>query len=811
MTANPDNEDIREDLAAIAAWGDPDPVPSPAEFADRPLVHGASSRTTSRRGWVASGAAAVFVLFVGVLAVRLANGDGDVDVDTAGPPGAAASLPVAPCADVDRFAQRMGNLGIVYDYNPSDSARDLATATDVVVQGDLVGVREESDSGSSFVVFDFTVAQSSQPTIGGGDQIQVNVEFGPASVPYGDIAGSFTPRIPAVLFLHSSGGPGGWTPALEGFWVACGADDSASSAREEPFWDHDGTLGELFASVADDDPEQVAPDDVLLALGFVADDVLFGVDCTLVPEPRLGDRLGPVDLNDGQHGESSTIIDVDPIDARAIEIASPCERPDGWYLALRPGLTPIELQRILGKVVSADSVVSEVSELTEAQRQRIDDDDAVGFLDCTIQGTRTWDYGPINESVQRDDAPVDGLVTALEEVFADDALTALPIVGWIHLTDDNPSTALFLATNERGEWLGVVHVGGRADLGVWRPNSITSCQRIDDISPESDSSETPGPEVAMCAGIEPFLGGEPLHGTMEFGDAWPVLDDDLVLSNGFEIVAFNDGAVRGTLLHAESHPPDASVFVDGSGGLVLQARDRILHIRADRTTATLTLEDDTDSLSFPGYQLFGTAQVEDKWLAYAINAPAEPFEVGEGNLVLLPLDGGTEQIVTKVVQEEGGALPLFDRANQVFVLDWGSLGDRWITGVTITGDIIDLPWNQWSEAAVYELDRVVVGVNGWQAYRGIHDQQGNLTLEGFDSSSGATVYPRETLPIGLSGFEQSIRRLIPLEDRVVISADTIDGPCTRIVGPDGSYVDLPFRGFASPPVGQYGLGNEPSE
>jgi hypothetical protein len=307
--------------------------------------------------------------------------------------------------------------------------------------------------------------------------------------------------------------------------------------------------------------------------------------------------------------------------------------------------------------------------------------------------------------------------------------------------------------------------------------------------------------VAMCVSIEPFAGGEPQHGTFLFGDAWPVLEDDLILNDGFAVTAFNDGEVRGHLLTGDFHGlAGPAVFVDGSGGLVVQGRFAITHVRADQTVVELAKHEDDDPWAFPGYELHGTAEIDGEWYAYATHAPANAYETGEGDLVLMPLDGRPERIVTQVVQEEGGATARFDAANGVFVLDWGSLGDRWITAVTPTGEPVELPWNKW-ETPSEAIDPVVVGVNGWQAYRGIHDSTGVLTVEGFDSATGDTVYPSTSVS---TGPEASITRLLPLEDRLVVSASTPDGPCTRIFGPDQSFIDLPVRGHASPPVGLYG-------
>lgn len=314
---------------------------------------------------------------------------------------------------------------------------------------------------------------------------------------------------------------------------------------------------------------------------------------------------------------------------------------------------------------------------------------------------------------------------------------------------------------------------------------------------EPDSSRTiPSTTIPMCSALDPVPTAVSA-GPIRLGDAWPVLEDDVLLSSDTAVIALNDGEVRGAVLIGDVVTP---AHADGAGGLVVQTPSGLVHVAASGSLATLRA--DANGLDFPGYVLHGTAEIDAEWVAFATLAPQDPFEIGEGDLVLVPLNGGPDRVVGQVMQEEGGARPDFDGEN--FILRWGSLGETWVRGVDLGGEAVDLPWNSYETPAFLE-DELIIGAHGWQVYTGLFDPStGVLQLSGFDGSRGDLVFPLGAVHLGPGVTNLSI---LPLEDRVFVSADTPDGPCTRVVLGDGEFTDVPFRGRATGPVRLYGVGD----
>lgn len=133
--------------------------------------------------------------------------------------------------------------------------------------------------------------------------------------------------------------------------------------------------------------------------------------------------------------------------------------------------------------IDATSLVAGSRPLTDAEYDRLDDDDGTGILDCEPEGSSQWDYGPIDESETRGQVPADGLAEGIRQILEDstsDGGPQLPLAGWVELTDDNETIALFLAIDESGAWLAHANIGGSSEAGVWRPNRITYCTRLAD-------------------------------------------------------------------------------------------------------------------------------------------------------------------------------------------------------------------------------------------------------------------------------------------------------------------------------------------
>lgn len=125
--------------------------------------------------------------------------------------------------DLDRFMSEMSNLGITYDYDPSESPADLRDMADLVVEGALVDITEASDE----LVFTVDVAAVLKGDRSAeSDQIRFALGFNPAERTFGDIADGFTPGLRGVFFLVS---PPTGQPAL---WYPLGGDVVAHSAEQ---------------------------------------------------------------------------------------------------------------------------------------------------------------------------------------------------------------------------------------------------------------------------------------------------------------------------------------------------------------------------------------------------------------------------------------------------------------------------------------------------------------------------------------------------------------------------------------------------
>lgn len=149
--------------------------------------------------------------------------------------------------DLDRFMSEMGNLGITYDYDPSESPVHLRDMADLVVEGALVDLTQAADE----LVFTVDVAAVLKGDRSAeSDEIRFAEGFNPAERNFGDIADGFTPGLRGVFFLVSrpSERPAPWSPLTEGHWLAC-ERPSPQVAVLEPAWQVD-SLQELIEAVS---------------------------------------------------------------------------------------------------------------------------------------------------------------------------------------------------------------------------------------------------------------------------------------------------------------------------------------------------------------------------------------------------------------------------------------------------------------------------------------------------------------------------------------------------------------------------------
>ncbi len=310
----------------------------------------------------------------------------------------------------------------------------------------------------------------------------------------------------------------------------------------------------------------------------------------------------------------------------------------------------------------------------------------------------------------------------------------------------------------------------------------------------------------LCASAPAWNGAVTVGSSPRIGPAWPVQEGDLLVQDGPFVHAFdsfNGFEDRGVLVEGDF--ADGTVHSDGSGGVVAQydGIGGFVHVSGDRTVRGIELPGPASE-----YWLGGVAHVDDIPHVYASRIPPDGYEVGMGDLVLVPLGGGPERVVTQIVFEETGARPLWN--GRYFVLQWGSLGDVWFSAVDVDGNELDQDWNRWpvGNGFVEGATTLRVGVFEWQVYVAESDPEaGTVTIEGF-AAWGDQVHPPETISVdvGLLGLHS----IIPLGDRELLVVETPDGPCARVVEFERSF-DLPVRGYVTategfgwPPDGELG-------
>ena len=166
--------------------------------------------------------------------------------DSKGSP-AVAPAPGQPCSGIDAFEEAIRDVGIVYKYEPSKSAQDLAQMSDAVVIGTLTGVG--MGPGTKRAVFtidvDRVIAQSAGPEI--GETLAMGVQFNSAARSIADFEKAFPDGAMTVVFLSEY--QGDWTPYLEGFWFACDENDEPGNGIVEPGWSVD-SLDDLIVEVS---------------------------------------------------------------------------------------------------------------------------------------------------------------------------------------------------------------------------------------------------------------------------------------------------------------------------------------------------------------------------------------------------------------------------------------------------------------------------------------------------------------------------------------------------------------------------------
>jgi hypothetical protein len=178
---------------------------------------------------------------VAVALALLAAACGD---DAASPPDGGEAPPEPVSCDSFDAARALSEVGITYDYEPSDSMADLAESSRLVLRGRIAGVSDVDAEGSDVVLLSVEVDElaldrrgdQALEQIDDGEIISIGVSYNPNHVGFGTIRDAIERGTGVVAFLGPVT-PGGFRwPHLEGLWLGCG-DEGAHHAGITPSWD----------------------------------------------------------------------------------------------------------------------------------------------------------------------------------------------------------------------------------------------------------------------------------------------------------------------------------------------------------------------------------------------------------------------------------------------------------------------------------------------------------------------------------------------------------------------------------------------
>jgi hypothetical protein len=221
---------------------------------------------------------------VSVLPLLLLAGCGDGQSATTSTGSAQPS-----CEDITRFAERLVDVGIVYDYDPAPSPAALADRNDVVVAGTLSG---GFDSGvgevGPFVRYGVEVTDAVKGEAATGEEILVAVDYNQSHRSAEEYEEAIAAGAPVVVFANRSDDHG-LIADIEGFMTAC---EGGEPMGWRGGWESVGSLDDVLAQAAGEDGA---------AAGIrVREDVLDGV--RLWAHPDAGDGGGDDALVSGTVG-----------------------------------------------------------------------------------------------------------------------------------------------------------------------------------------------------------------------------------------------------------------------------------------------------------------------------------------------------------------------------------------------------------------------------------------------------------------------------------------------------------------------------
>lgn len=188
--------------------------------------------TRTNRQRAVQAVALLAVVTVAVVAVVQLRRDDSTSVQTSD--GTAPDSSSASCEQVDALAGVLANLGITYDFDPSESSTHLRAMSDATVAGVLQQLTTRGDE----LIFTVRIGQVISGDLAPGDDIEVAVQYNPGEVEPADVEAAFTPGTGGVFFLADPAAAvdaSTWTPHVEGFWLTC-EGQPPRSALYEPSW-----------------------------------------------------------------------------------------------------------------------------------------------------------------------------------------------------------------------------------------------------------------------------------------------------------------------------------------------------------------------------------------------------------------------------------------------------------------------------------------------------------------------------------------------------------------------------------------------
>jgi hypothetical protein len=169
--------------------------------------------------------------------------------------GATTSDPPA-CESIETLARQLVDVGITYDYEPSNSPAELAERVDVVIRGELTGEvvdqSASSDAGNPYVGYEISVDEVLAGELpDGSGSVIVSVAYNSSLLDADPFAEAATPGVPVIVFAYvAPDTPGGFRAAvIEGFMTACEGGAPIGWVGQLGEWSSMTSLDDVAAAV----------------------------------------------------------------------------------------------------------------------------------------------------------------------------------------------------------------------------------------------------------------------------------------------------------------------------------------------------------------------------------------------------------------------------------------------------------------------------------------------------------------------------------------------------------------------------------